>query len=103
MAVCAMARAVLADRSLRASSCALAGAARAQTMPMPARRYNATDIAESSLDLQAFISKTARGYGGLRRQTSVFPRLCTASHRWFPVGTVDVVSAGLTTDDAQWR
>jgi hypothetical protein len=46
----AIVSAMAADRSLRASSCALAGATNVQARPIPARRYNATDIVQSSLD-----------------------------------------------------
>src|SRR6266481_6126904 len=49
MAVCAMVSAVAADRSLRASNCALADDASTQARPTPATRYNATDMIESSL------------------------------------------------------
>src|SRR2546430_5122904 len=48
MAFCAMVTAMAEDRSLRASDCALAGVTIAQARPTAARRYDTTDMMESS-------------------------------------------------------
>src|SRR5512145_3139818 len=65
-----------ADRSLRVSNCACAGAAKAQARPIPARRYNAADIVKSSLD--SLVARTARLRGGPGREPSPFQIDCMA-------------------------
>src|SRR5262245_23146511 len=89
MAVCAIVRAVFADRSLRARSCALAGVTTAQAKPMPARRYNTTHMLKSSLRLLA----TALGGGQPSESLAHFGPFVRFSIAGFPVRARDVVSA----------
>src|ERR1700704_1023901 len=83
MAVCAIVSAMAADRSLRARSCALAGVTKAQARPMPARRYNATDIVESSLVLCHQTALVRMAVCG--RQPSSFPFGCMALDSSVPI------------------
>src|SRR6476660_6210172 len=80
MAVSAMARAVAADRSLRARSCALAGATKTQARPTPARRYNTTDMMASSLRDR---DRSHQG-GGQRAKLSSFRAICMGPRQSFP-------------------
>src|SRR5262245_28809083 len=105
MAVCAIVRAVFADRSLRARSCALAGVTNAQARPMPARRYNTTDMLKSSLRLLA----TALGRRSAERTLAHFGPFVRFSVPAFPVRARDVVSAAsrpagpLATREHAWH
>src|SRR5436190_21727852 len=98
MAVCAVVRAVAAERSLRARSCALAGATKAQARPMPARRYNTKDIVKSSLRDRDRSHQRRRSAG----EPSLFRAICMGLCQEFPVRAFGVVSAiGITGTRAQ--
>src|SRR5262249_55736189 len=90
MAVCAIVSAVLADRSLRASSSAPAGVVKAQARPSPASRYNTTDMIESSRACSRRRTAAAAGrpgslagFSGLVRPSRRRDRFIFAAGMWY--------------------
>src|SRR6201982_3430111 len=90
MAVSAIVSPMAADKSLRASNCALAGVTSAQARPIAASRYDATDMMKSSLGGRDRADVT----GGQPGKSLAHLRAFVRARYRFPVRVPDVVSAG---------